>query len=238
MTEAGSKKFRVKVTKDGPYLATGGIPLAEDMIVLGDDGEPERWAKGLGHPQTESCALCRCGASQNKPFCDGTHFPIGFDGTETAARTGTLERTEKTCGQEIDLTFSEELCAAARFCHAGEEAWGYAERSSDPEARQRAIEEACACPSGSLAAWDKKTGRIIEPDLEPSLGLIENPQTETSGPLWVKGGIPIESADGGEYEVRNRVTLCRCGQSKNKPFCDGTHVATGFRSDRQSRGRD
>ena len=73
-------------------------------------------------------------------------------------------------------------------------------------------------------------GQAIEPDLEPSISLIENPQTGTSGPIWVKGRIPIESADGFEYESRNRVTLCRCGKSNNKPFCDGSHTSINFRS--------
>jgi CDGSH-type Zn-finger protein len=50
-----------------------------------------------------------------------------------------------------------------------------------------------------------------------------------SGPLWISGGVPIISCDGTEYEVRNRVTLCRCGRSGNKPFCDGTHVDIQFR---------
>ena len=232
MTKAVDKKFRVKVTKDGPYIATGGMPLAQDIVVPGDDGEPERWEKGPSHPNRERCSLCRCGASRNTPFCDGAHLASGFDGTETAAKTGTLERTEKTVGEEVDLTFSEELCAQARFCHGGDGAWAYAERSGDPEASKKAIHQACACPSGSLTAWEKKTGRMIEPDLEPSIGVIENPQEGTSGPLWVKGGIPVESADGTVYEIRNRVTLCRCGQSKNKPFCDGTHVDFDFRSNR------
>ena len=39
------------------------------------------------------------------------------------------------------------------------------------------------------------------------------------------GGIPIHGADGQAYEVRNRVTLCRCGRSANKPYCDGAHAA-------------
>lgn len=51
------------------------------------------------------------------------------------------------------------------------------------------------------------------------------------GPLWVRGGIPVESSDGATYEVRNRVTLCRCGRSSNKPFCDGTHKGVGFRDE-------
>jgi CDGSH-type Zn-finger protein len=44
----------------------------------------------------------------------------------------------------------------------------------------------------------------------------------------VKGGVQIKSSDGFVYEPRNRVTLCRCGQSGNKPFCDGTHISMKF----------
>jgi CDGSH-type Zn-finger protein len=53
-------------------------------------------------------------------------------------------------------------------------------------------------------------------------------QEKVQRPIWVRGGICIESADGTPYEVRNRVTLCRCGASANKPFCDGQHAAVGF----------
>ena len=60
-------------------------------------------------------------------------------------------------------------------------------------------------------------------------GLVEDPQKKCSGPIWLRGGIPVVSADGFAYEVRNRITLCRCGASWNKPFCDGTHAKIEFR---------
>jgi CDGSH-type Zn-finger protein len=223
------KDLRIKVTKDGPYIVTGGVPLGQENIVIGADGEPLCWEKGPSYPHRETYALCRCGASKTKPFCDGSHVAEGFDGTETAGREPYLEQAEKESGPGLDLTWSPKLCAVARFCHRGEEAWGYCERSDDPEARKTAIEEACACPSGSLVAWDKENGRAIEPEFEPSISLVENPKDGTSGPIWVKGRIPIDSADGQEYERRNRVTLCRCGKSQNKPFCDGTHISIKFR---------
>jgi hypothetical protein len=78
---------------------------------------------------------------------------------------------------------------------------------------------------------EKGTGKPIEPHFEKSITVLEDPGRECSGPLWVKGGIPIQSADGSEYEVRNRVTLCRCGKSSNKPFCDGTHISIHFKDD-------
>ena len=216
------KNQRIKVTKDGPYIVSGSVPLNRERVIVGSDGEPARWDKGPAYPRQETYALCRCGRSAIQPFCDGSHAEAGFDGTETARRGAYIDNAERTAGPGLDLTWSAEFCAAARFCHRGEEAWNYAERSDDPEARRIAIEEARDCPSGSLVAWDKTTGEAIEPACEPSISLIDTARG-TLGPIWVKGRIPIESADGFVYETRNRVTLCRCGLSKNKPFCDGSH---------------
>jgi CDGSH-type Zn-finger protein len=224
MSDKPKKNPRIKVTKDGPYIVGGGIPLARERVAIGCDGEPAKWEKGPAYPVRDSYALCRCGQSKNKPFCDGSHLRVAFDGTETAGRGAYLEHAEKTVGPRLNLTWSAEFCSVARFCHRGEEAWGYTKRSDDPKARETAIEEACDCPSGSLVAWDKSTGEAIERKLEPSISLTENSQDGTDGPIWVKGGIPIESADGFVYETRQRVTLCRCGKSSNKPFCDGRHL--------------
>jgi CDGSH-type Zn-finger protein len=52
----------------------------------------------------------------------------------------------------------------------------------------------------------------------------------TDGPLFVSGGIEIERTSGELLETRNRVTLCRCGQSGNKPLCDGTHFEIDFKA--------
>lgn len=224
MIDSSKKNKRIKVIKDGPYIVSGRVPLARERVVLGSDGEPAKWEKGPVYPARDTYALCRCGRSKNKPFCDGSHAVAAFDGTETAGRGAYLEHAEKTIGPELDLFWSPEFCAEARFCHRGEDAWNYAIRSDDPEAKKAAIQEACDCPSGSLVAGDKTTGVPIEPELEPSISIIDNPEDGTDGPIWVKGGIPIESVDGFEYETRNRMTLCGCGRSKNKPFCDGSHL--------------
>lgn len=225
-------KGKIKILKNGPYLVTGGVPLAEDRVIIGPDGEPERWEKGREYPAAASYALCRCGQTKTPPFCDGTHVAAGFDGTETAGNAPYADDAEKTEGPGVDLTWSSRYCAIARFCHRGGDAWTLAERSDIPANRELAVQECRDCPSGSLIAWDKKTGRAIEPDLEPSIGLVEDRDSGQSGPIWVKGGIPIESADGTVYEVRNRVTLCRCGASNRKPFCDGTHISCAYKSSR------
>jgi CDGSH-type Zn-finger protein len=214
--------MRIKVTENGPYIVSGNVPLGQERVVLGSDNEPDRWEKLPDLAGGETYALCRCGRSGTKPFCDGSHVAAGFDGTETAGRDAYLVGVERTEGPALDLTYSPTYCSIARFCHSGIEAWGYTERSDDPEARQAAIGQAANCPSGSLVAWDKTPGEAIEPALAPSISVTETPRG-TDGPLWVKGGVPIEAADGFVYETRNRVALCRCGRSKNKPFCDGRH---------------
>jgi CDGSH-type Zn-finger protein len=169
--------------------------------------------------------LCRCGESGNKPYCDGTHIRTGFDGTETASLEPYIERARVFRAGDLELTDVPELCDHSRFClRAG----GIREllRKGDRESIQIAIEEAMICPSGRLVLWDRKTGKPYERDYEKSIVVIHDKQKRCEGPLWVRGGIPIESADGREYEVRNRVTLCRCGLSENKPFCDGSHWMT------------
>ncbi len=102
--------------------------------------------------------------------------------------------------------------------------WNLVKHPENQEDREIAIEEACNCPSGRLVITDNESGKTIEPELDKSIVVIEYPPRGEHGPLWVRGGIPIESANGKLYEIRNRVTLCRCGRSQNKPFCDGSHI--------------
>lgn len=215
--------FRVTVTKDGPYLVSGGAPLSEQKISVDDDDQCHGWEEGQNYPVEENYALCRCGHSRHKPYCDGTHAGIEFDGTEKAGNTPYMERAREFSGPNLDLTDAEEFCVGARFCHRAGGTWKLTEQSADPVARQTAIEESCDCPSGRLVAWEKD-GQAIEPDFEPSIGLVEDTQAKKMGPIWIRGGIPVESSDGNTYEIRNRVTLCRCGRSSIKPFCDGSHL--------------
>jgi len=101
-------------------------------------------------------------------------------------------------------------------------------QQSDPRSLKLVEHEAGHCPAGRLVARRGETGEALEPRLEPSIGLVQDTARGTSGPLWVRGGLPVVGADGRPYEVRNRVALCRCGASSNKPFCDGSHASTGF----------
>lgn len=216
---------KIKVSRNGPYLVSGNPPLSQQTIISDADGTARDWSADKKIPTRESYALCRCGQSKGKPFCDGSHARTKFNGTETASPQPFTENAEKFHGPALVLSDAEALCAGARFCQRTGGIWNLVSRSADPEAKQAAIQEAGNCPAGRLVLHDKD-GQSLEPKLEPGIRLVEDPHEGVHGPLWVRGGIPLEAADGTAYEVRNRVALCRCGKSCNKPFCDGNHLDT------------
>jgi CDGSH-type Zn-finger protein len=181
------------------------------------------WVFGQNLKTSKNCLLCRCGQSSNKPFCDSTHLKVNFNGTESSSNEPFERLAKEIDGPELKLKDAQILCASARFCHRGGDIWDNIPNSDKSEAKKNAVEDACDCPSGRLVVTDKESGFVIEPDLPKSIGVIEDPSIGARGPLWIRGRIPIYSADGKAYEVRNRVTLCRCGKSKNKPFCDSSH---------------
>jgi CDGSH-type Zn-finger protein len=220
--QAATGAPRIRVSRNGPYLVSGGVPLSRQTIGLDATGHSHGWQEGVKYPPRGSYSLCRCGRSKDKPFCDGTHAAVNFDGTEAVGQEPYLQQAKKITGPAIDLTDARALCAAARFCDRAGGIWKLVRQSDRPECRELVEEQAANCPSGRLVVWDKG-GNALEPEFEPSIVIVEDPQENLEGPIWVRGYIPIESADGRLYERRNRIALCRCGKSANKPFCDGSH---------------
>jgi CDGSH-type Zn-finger protein/uncharacterized Fe-S cluster protein YjdI len=110
-----------------------------------------------GVPAGFRATLCRCGASKNKPYCDGSHQKIGFNAT------------------------------------------------GEP-------------PSGKTDMLPLRDGVLA---IDP----------QANGPLRVRGNLEIISGTGRVVARVTSTSLCRCGGSANKPFCDGTHTKIGFRSD-------
>ncbi len=220
--------MKVVVSKNGPYVVSGKVPLAIQVIRPNEGGFSWNWEETRTFDTPEEYDLCRCGHSKNKPFCDGSHARVGFDGTETATRQPYARQAEAIEGPTLVLQDAEELCAFARFCDPGGKIWSLIGRTNESAARKLAIREGMSCPGGRLVLRDRETGTAIEPDLPPSIGVVEDPALGCSGPLWVRGGIRVESPDGKAHEIRNRVALCRCGASVNKPFCNGSHASIKF----------
>ena len=218
----------IRITEDGPYIVTGGVPIYEKRIVKRDGVYV--WEDGRELPQSEVYALCRCGRSDNAPFCDGSGHKR-FKGTEKADRSPYEERAERLEGAGIDL-MDDVRCGKAMFCHRhGRSTWDMLKDSDDPDVRNELIRAACECPAGRTVAVDKD-GNVHEDTLEPAIYIVQGPEPGRSGGIYVMGGIPITSADGEVYEVRNRVLLCRCGASRNMPFCDATHINRMFKDTR------
>jgi CDGSH-type Zn-finger protein len=215
---------KITVAKNGPYLVSGEVPLAKQTIAANHAGESTGWVEGEAFASPAQYALCRCGASAKKPYCDGTHSKIGFDGSETASRKPFLEQAELLDGPVLALADAQRLCAFGRFCDPHGQVWSQVERTDHAATRATFLKQVNDCPAGRLVAIDKATGQAIEPALPQSIGVVEDPAQGCSGPLWVRGGVPLIGADGHAYEVRNRMTLCRCGKSDNKPFCNGAHA--------------
>jgi len=223
------REAKIVVSPHGPYRVVGKVPLSVQVITPNKKGESWDWTEGRRFEVEEEYFLCRCGQSGNKPFCDNSHLKVGFEGKETASRRPVERQSEHFDGPTHVLSDVENLCAFARFCDPGGKIWSLIERTDQPEVRDLVIREAAHCPSGRLVLHEKATGEAVEPSLPPSIGIVEDPALGVSGPLWVRGGVRVESADGKRYERRNRMTLCRCGASTNMPFCNGSHASIEFR---------
>jgi CDGSH-type Zn-finger protein len=228
-----SNGFKITVSLNGPYIVSGGVPVTQQIIAADEEGNSREWREGRTFDSGFEYKLCRCGNSRNKPFCDGSHARLGFDGAESdSARASYAAQAVEYDGPERALTDARPLCVGARFCDPDGTVWRLVARTDDESVRDHFDGMVGNCPSGRLISWNRRAAEAIEPSREPAIGVVEDPVLGVSGPLWVSGGIQIESgSDGYLYESRARLTLCRCGTSQNKPFCDGTHAAIGFRDD-------
>lgn len=228
------KEAKITVKKDGPYHVKGRIRLIRESLIKKENGAYAWVGKEVLHEDKETYYLCRCGASKKMPYCDGSHHKIGFDGTEEADFDTFNERAYKREGHDIALYDDVDLCSLSRFCNtAFGKVWDAIKTMPESEEKRQAIiEGARLCPSGRLLAVDLLTGQDCEPNYEDiEISSTQDLEKEVSGPLVIRGKVPIYSAEGQGYEVRNRVTLCRCGKSRNKPFCDASHIPEAFKDE-------
>jgi len=216
--------MRIQILENGPYAVDGEIPIKEVTILEDETGASLDYIEEKSlELQSNRRFLCRCGRTKAMPTCDGTHMRIGFDGTETDNRKSFDEEAIYKEGPLYNYLDNEKLCSVARFCHLGKGFWA-AQMNTENESDRECIEQTgCKCTSGRLVLVDKD-GTKIEPYLPQEIFLIDDKPIGHLGPLYVRGWIQVVGADGFEYELRNRVTLCRCGESKNKPFCDAAHI--------------
>jgi CDGSH-type Zn-finger protein len=225
--DRNSDKKYIEVACDGPYKVHGDIPLAHKSQVVSEYGEPLTWKKDGDIPTEGEYHLCRCGQSHEKPFCDGTHHEVDFDGTETADTRKTAERRhEITGGTNIVVRRDFPLCMQSGFC-GNRKTYidAMVQDTHDTEIRSEIMAMIERCPSGSYTYSIHKGEADIEPDLPVQVAVTTEITSDgpINGPLWVTGNIEVQRSDDEPFETRNRVTLCCCGKSHDKPLCDGTH---------------
>lgn len=207
-----SRTPTVECKPDGPYVIKGLSDLQAS------DGTRLKTQPVL--------ALCRCGGSANKPFCDGSHQRIGFSGVNMVPAPAA-----PTDYRAPGITIHDDrtLCAHAGRCtdglasvfKYGSEPW------IDPAGASitAIIETIRRCPSGALSY----TLDAPEPPHEiPSASI----RVTKNGPYEVIGGLSLSDSATGKTSPGTQYTLCRCGGSKNKPFCDGSHWSNGFTDER------
>ena len=209
MLEAQPVTVVIEPQPDGPLLVTGLPTLLS--------------ADGSRLDTKEVTALCRCGGSQNKPFCDGTHRTNGFSSAHLGG--GAPDRRADYVGELITIHDNRGLCAHVGVCTSSlPEVWNSKRRPwIDPRGAgvDAIIETIRGCPSGALSY---SMAGVEHRDLprEPAILVTAN------GPYYVTGGIELAGATFGQGASREHYALCRCGQSKRKPFCDGAHWDIGF----------
>ncbi|MGS2641454.1 ferritin-like domain-containing protein [Streptosporangium sp. LJ11] len=220
---------RIVVLRNGPYVVYGRIPLRRKRkIVSAEQKNALTWKTGEPLETEEIYALCRCGHSGAKPFCDGTHAAIGFDGTEATPMRPYQELQHVHDGVGISAQRVGELCIHAAFCIGRTRPIAETlDDTADSDVRSNIMGRIDHCPSGSYSYALERGGETIEADLPRAISVLEE-EGGLASALWVTGGIPVTRSDGRPLETRNRMTLCRCGHSGNKPLCDGTHREIGF----------
>jgi CDGSH-type Zn-finger protein len=203
-----SKRPQITPEKNGPLLVTNVAHFVNCR------GEPIR--------TRPSMALCRCGQSGNKPFCDGTHAAVNFTDEKSPDRTpdGVRDYT----GAAITVHYNRLTCAASERCWRSlPDAFRHGERPwivPDGTEVSRVVEAVRRCPSGALG-YTFRDHRGPRHSHRPEIRIIQN------GPYEVRG-VALEGQPWNAGASHNHFTLCRCGASKNKPFCDGSHWGANF----------
>jgi CDGSH-type Zn-finger protein len=218
------------------------LPLTNGPLYLLNDTKPKKVEnlqnfKGESLSTVAGIALCRCGASKNKPFCDGTHSQIGFltlNSTlnDSDNNKGVKDKRRDYMGKEITIHDNRKICSHAAECvnnlpsvfKLGSKPW------IDPDGAkmEQVINTVRKCPSGALSySIDGVEYRDPQEENNPVVTVSKN------GPYYITGGIELigEAIDFGDGISKEHYTLCRCGASYNKPFCDGEHRRINFKDE-------
>lgn len=209
-------------------MVSGSVPISEKIITLEDNRYV--WKDGDDIDQKKKYALCRCGRTNRSPFCDGTHSKgVPFEGKERSDTEPHRVISETPKGKNIGIN-NDGLCALDRFYHIDE--GDIDTLNSDHPEDEFAPVATNECSIEKQTTYNKY-GPRYGGKLEPEIIVIQDLENDCSGGYYVKGGIKLISSNGKEYEAHNRYVLCRCGASRDMPFCDMGHISRSFKNKKE-----
>lgn len=204
----GIKNPRITCTKFSPLIVS-------DLQKLYDCGGNLLAVKPV-------MSLCRCGLSKKMPYCDGTHSEKGLNLAKCPDRIP--DRNKNYYGKDIIVHFNYGVCSHDGTCLKLKPVFNRYRRPwilPDLGNKDDIIEIIKKCPSGALS-YTIDGVRYQDLDREPVIKVAKG------GPLMIEGYIELKDDQGSCPESKEHYCLCRCGDSKNHPFCDGTHLNNGF----------
>ena len=213
------QKPKISCVHNGPYFLPTDVTPKVVVNIRNSRGEP---CSTVGE-----VALCRCGGSHNKPFCDGTHEKIGFTDEKQLDRVP--DKRTNYIGKRVTIHDNRGICAHSRHCtdnlptvfDVSKDPWIDPFGASD----QEIIDTVKKCPSGALS-YTVDGVEHRDQEREAMLTVTKD------GPYEITGGIELMEQPLGEGASTEHYSLCRCGASRNKPFCDGAHLDIGFKDEK------
>jgi CDGSH-type Zn-finger protein/ferredoxin len=214
-------QVKVTETEDGPLVIEGQINLVDARRVEIDTHGKAR--------------LCRCGMSAKKPFCDNSHTPTDFGAESGQSEEEFLDpkpvtKRREYSGSGVKVSFDSSLCIHVAEClRLMPETFDLRARpwiNLENAELQKVVDTVRNCPSGALR-YQLDSEHEADVEVKPD-AKVPTVRAWRNGPIRITGEIEIINRDGKTVLTGDRVALCRCGASRNKPFCDNTHKMIKF----------
>lgn len=140
--------------------------------------------------------------------------------------------THKYTNGEITIVWKPGTCIHSTLCWKGlHEVFNPAAKpwiNMSGAATERIIEQVRKCPSGALSYFLQNAESGAAETIREEEAFITNIEVRPNGPLVIHSDCKVIFADGHEVIRKGKTSLCRCGGSANKPFCDQSHLRNGF----------